>query len=81
MTIYHQMAIVYGETAPFNNLFTFDGFKSIDDAVNQFVLWEDLGYKLEKAWIQVYVDDVHVEDRIYKKVWQYETTESKEDNA
>ena len=81
MTTYHPMAVIRGETAPFDKLFVMEGFRSADEAVNQFTLWEGLGYTLEKAWLQVFEGRVHVEDRIYKKVWQYESTEPKEDKA
>lgn len=81
MTFYYPMAKVDEPKCLPQQLFTFDGFQSEERAVEQFSLWEDLGYNIEKAYVQVCVDGVHVEDRIYKKVWQYEATESKEDRT
>lgn len=60
MNTYYPMATYDGKTDNFHTLTTYDSLDSEDECLDVIGKWISIGYKIDKCWIQLYMDSVDV---------------------
>lgn len=60
MNRYYPMATYDGKTDNFHTLTTYDSLDSESDCIDAISKWISMGYKIDKCWIQLYMDSVNV---------------------
>lgn len=58
MNRYYPMATYDGKIDNFHTLTTYDSLDSESDCLNVISVWISMGYKIDKCWIQLYMDSV-----------------------
>ena len=57
---YYPMATFDGQTDNFHTLTTYDSLLSEDECLDVIRKWISMGYKIDKCWIQLYMEDMEI---------------------
>lgn len=65
---YYPMATFDGQTDDLHTLTTYDSMLSEDECLNAIRKWLSMGYKIDKCWIQLYMEDMEIPIDIEVKI-------------
>ena len=69
MTIYHPYATAIDQSGNEQKLMCYDGSDSMEMCLKQFDIWEEYGYKIKTACVQIIESGKDVQNVYFEKKW------------